>query len=254
MYLLGSQELTRELDADRIHQPAVESAAVSSFLDGFPTRYLRIHSAVQIREHHRLSELATVAGVAIDLVRREGTWHLVVITRDRPGLFASIAGALASFGMNIVRAEAFSNTAHLVLDTFAFSDPMRTLELNPSEVDRLRQVLSDAAQGRTDVRRLLKGRRPQAAGPGPQVEPCVNFDSDTSEASTLIELVAPDRPGLLYYFASAISAAGCNIEVVLIDTEANKALDVFYVTCNGAKLDPRTQEALRARLLDACKG
>jgi [protein-PII] uridylyltransferase len=36
---------------------------------------------------------------------------------------------------------------------------------------------------------------------------------------------------------SAISKAGCNIELVLVDTEAHKAIDVFYVTQAGGKLD-----------------
>ena len=46
--------------------------------------------------------------------------------------------------------------------------------------------------------------------------------------------------------------AGCNIEVVLIDTEAHKALDVFYVTHQGHKLEPPVEERLKAGLLAAC--
>jgi hypothetical protein len=40
--------------------------------------------------------------------------------------------------------------------------------------------------------------------------------------------------------------------VVLIDTEAHKALDVFYVTKDGAKLPPDLQDDLRERLLVVC--
>ena len=56
--------------------------------------------------------------------------------------------------------------------------------------------------------------------------------------------MAEDRPGLLYDLASAISSIGANIEVVLVDTEAHKAIDVFYVTKNGAKLETAEREKL----------
>ena len=65
---------------------------------------------------------------------------------------------------------------------------------------------------------------------------------------------ARDRPGWLYDLARAISGAGCNIEVVMIDTEAHKALDVFYVTARGSKLDAPLQARLKSELLRACAG
>jgi len=74
----------------------------------------------------------------------------------------------------------------------------------------------------------------------------VSFDSEASSTATLIEIVAEDRPGLLYDLATAITTSGGNIEVVLIDTQAHKAIDVFYVTAGGAKLTPEKEAALRA--------
>ena len=46
-----------------------------------------------------------------------------------------------------------------------------------------------------------------------------------------------------------MSSEGCNIEVVLIDTEAHKAIDVFYITWQGSKLDAERRERLQNRLL-----
>ena len=80
----------------------------------------------------------------------------------------------------------------------------------------------------------------------------MNFDSNACESATLIEIIAEDRPGLLYDLSSAISTAGCNIDVVLIDTEGHKAIDVFYVATNGAKLASNVQDGLSERLLSLC--
>ena len=43
---------------------------------------------------------------------------------------------LSAWGMNIVKADAFSNAAGVIVDTFQFTDTFRTLELNPPEIER----------------------------------------------------------------------------------------------------------------------
>ena len=60
--------------------------------------------------------------------------------------------------------------------------------------------------------------------------------------------MAEDRPGLLYEIASTISSRGASIDVVLIDTEAHKAIDVFYVTAGGEKLTFEKQRELEQAL------
>jgi hypothetical protein len=42
--------------------------------------------------------------------------------------------------------------------------------------------------------------------------------------------------------------------VVLIDTQAHKAIDVFYVTSAGKKLDVARQQAMSEALRLACGG
>jgi [protein-PII] uridylyltransferase len=159
--------------------------------------------------------------------------------------------------MDILKAEAFSNAQGLVLDTFVFADPKRTLELNPTENDRLRQTLEDIALGQLDAERLLAGRILDERSAPPRhkkrtVEPRVHFDPDACDTATLVEIITEDRPGLLYDLAAAFSAAGCNIDVVLIDTEGHKAIDVFYLATNGVKLASNVVDELSRTLLTVC--
>lgn len=249
LYLMVYNELTRELETERIENIPAGPPERILFLQGFPTRYLRTHSENQIDEHMALAEKSSKRGMAVDIRKLDTVWQLTLVTQDRPGLFASVAGTLSSFGMNILKAEAFSNRQALVLDTFTFVDPARTLDLNPTEIDRLRTNLERVLAGKADVRELLRNRpKPSLPSRKARIPARVSFDSEASGTATLVEIVAEDRPGLLYDLASAISSSGGNIEVVLIDTQAHKAIDVFYVTAGGKKLALEKQQALGAAL------
>jgi [protein-PII] uridylyltransferase len=253
LYLGVYNELTRALETDRIEPTPAGSAERVAFLAGFPRRYLRTHTEAEIDEHMALKERSRPTGVAVDIRKLDAAWQLTLISTDRPGLFASVAGALSSFGLNIVRAEAFSNRRGTILDTFSFEDPLHTLDLNPSEVERLTSVVERVLAGKTDVRQLLRNR-PKPAPPTRKsaIAGRVSFNNEASPTATLVEIVAQDRPGLLYALASALYDIGANIEVVLIDTEAHKAIDVFYVTSSGAKLSAAQQATLGETLRRAC--
>lgn len=256
VYTLGLEQLTRDLAMDRIRRDqAVEeelagSPDVVAFLEGLPTRYLRTHSREEIERHYQLSKAVAQDGVAVEIVKEAGAYVMAVLAADNPGLFAPLCGALASFGMNIVKAEAFTNAAGYAVDLFRFEDPMRTLELNPGEIERLHWTVECVVRGSIQVVDLLKRRRPtRLPSSGAKIQPRVRFNNDASDNSTLIDFIGEDRPGLLYDLASAMSTQGCNIEVVMIDTEAHKAIDVFYITRNGAKLDGVTQDKLQEEIL-----
>jgi [protein-PII] uridylyltransferase len=253
LYLVTYNELTRELETARIEAPGHWPPEKAAFVNGFPTRYLRTQSEEEIEAHFALSGAAAKLGVALELKKLSGVYGLTIITRNRPFLFATLAGAISSFGLNILKAEAFGNHQGLVLDTFVFEDPLRTLELNPPEIDRFKLIMERAATGKLDISERLRSRpKPKPPSRGARVKPLVAFNQTASETATLIEVVAQDRPGLLHDLARCFSTAGCSIEVVLIDTEAHKALDVFYVTAGGRKLPTAMEPTLRDALLEAC--
>jgi len=243
LYTQTYAELTRELTA-RTHLPDPHAdPAVKHFLEGLPPRYLRTHSQEEIADHVQLDLESREKGVAVKL-GKSAAWVLTVVARDRPGLFASIAATLSSFGFNILKAEAFSNAHGSIIDTFTFADPSRNLELNPEEPGQVIRTITKAVKGEINVSQLLSRR--------PAVKPDLhalasaraNFDNEASPSSTLIELVSQDRPGLLYDVSSLISKRGGDIEVVLVDTEAKKAIDVFYVKKGGKKLSDEEARSL----------
>ena len=249
--------LSGELNAETSEDPKTAygtlTPLISEFLDGLPSRYLWTHTLDQANAHAVLFDHARTSGAALSVDRHEGAWHLSLVASDRPFLFASIAGALSSFGLDILKAEAFSNTHGFIVDTFVFQDPHRSLDLNPPEVERLRSVLKKVATGQLRVEDLIK-HRPVKAPPSRlgAIQATVGLDNEASKLASIFEVIAQDRPGLLYHLSSAISRADGNIEVVLVDTEAHKAIDVFHVTRNGAKMSESDAKVLQAALLSAC--
>jgi [protein-PII] uridylyltransferase len=252
-YSAAYRGLTRELETDRIQEVPATLPESAEFIKGFPTRYLRARTAGEIAAHTQLYRNSRPTGVAVDLEPLEGAYRLTVVAQDRPALFASFAGAISSFGLDIVKAEAFGNSQGVILDTFTFADPKRTFELNPPEAERLQDLIGRIALGKTDARRLFRDR----ALPRPEkraIEPQIQFDAEAHETATLVEIVAEDRLGLLYSLASVFSSNACNIDTVLIDTKGHRAIDVFYVAHDGKKLSPALEATLKDQLLSACLG
>jgi [protein-PII] uridylyltransferase len=250
-YSAAQRELLRELETDRIRQVPENLPGNAEFLKGFPLRYLRAHSSAEVAEHLQLFELSRPTGVAVKLEPLEGAYRLTVVARDKPSLFASFAGAVSSFGMDILKAEAFSNAAGVILDTFVFADPKRMLQQNPSEADRLNDMLQRIALGKTDAHRLMRGVALPEAGKR-TASPQVEFDSAACPTATLVEIKTDDRPGLLYSLATVFSSSACNIDVVLVDTKGHRAIDVFYVAHDGRKLSEEMQLRLKEKLLAVC--
>jgi len=231
-------------------EEAGEPERFRNFLDGFPKRYLLTHSPAEIAAHYRMYKRLGHSSAEISVTRRDDYYELVLVTMDRPFLFAKVAGTISSWGMNILKADACANKAGTVLDILRFSDRFHTLDHNPSETVRLKQNLVAAISGDLDVADLMKRKfQPEKRPPKVQVETRIHLDNECSSHSTVVEIIALDRPGLLYDMSSTFAELGCNIEVGLIDTEGGSASDVFYVTKRGVKLNLEQQHALHEALV-----
>ncbi|MGB0014270.1 MAG: HD domain-containing protein, partial [Candidatus Sulfotelmatobacter sp.] len=234
----------------------VIGAKFRDFVEGFPQRYLLVHSAEEVMKHMEMAEQFGRDPVQVDLKRGRHWYELTLVTKDRPSLFATLTGVLAAWGMNIVKANAFSNQAGIVVDSLYFTDRFRTLELNLSEWDRFKKSLVSVLAGEADLDRMLRDRQcgEKQAKAKVVVETRIDFDDECSSTSTLRQVSAQDRPRLLHRVSSCLSRQRCNIEIALIDTEGQMAIDTFYLTSEGKKLPPPLQKKVEKALLDELKG
>jgi [protein-PII] uridylyltransferase len=157
--------------------------------------------------------------------------------------------------MNILRGHALTNPNGLVLDVFQFTDDERFLELNAEASSQMIHVLQDVVAGRADVTALLRGREESVLqAKAPRIAPVVRADNEASGRYTILDIVAGNALGLLYRISRVISHHGCDVDLVLIATEGERAIDVFHVTKAGAKLTEAEQHALTSDLQRTLEG
>jgi [protein-PII] uridylyltransferase len=268
LYMAADNYLNRSAD-QRVHADVndeklarlrslapVTSSKFKGFLEGFPQRYLLVHTADEVMRHMVLADELGNDPVQVELKRGRHWYELTLVTKDRPFLFATLAGVLAAWGMNIVKANAFSNQAGTVVDTLHFTDRFRTLELNLSEWARFKNSVTSVLLGEADLDKMLRDRQRSEKGTiaKVKVETKIEFDDSSSSTTTLVQVIAQDRPRLLHRIASCLSDEKCNIEIALIDTEGQMAIDTFYLTSQGKKLTAEHCRQVEKALVEELRG
>jgi [protein-PII] uridylyltransferase len=182
-----------------------------------------------------------------------GALTLMVCGKDRPGLFADLAGTLANLGANVVSAQVFTNRSGRILDLFILQDSAKLPfgQKDASRLQRLEKALRDTLAG-TGVKEpgaSRMGRREAAF----LVQPSAQIRNDVSTEYTVVDIAGRDRPGLLYDVASVLADSGLSIHSAHVGSYGERMFDAFYVqTATGGKLiDSARIETLKDRLLDA---
>ncbi len=162
---------------------------------------------------------------------KPGYSSITLITRDRRGLFFRIAGSMSANRINILSAWTHS-IGETAVATFHVNDMPEGPLNDPERWEHFQSDFIKVLRGEADVDKLVaarRTRRPFGAASAPRFPLKVEMDNAASDRSTIIEVYAHDRPGLLYDITRRLTSLGLNIVLTKITTEIDQAADIFYV-------------------------
>lgn len=243
-----------------------DAAALDEFIDGMPERYVLTSSAAEIIGHARVAQRLAARTISAGIVpsRAADVTELCVVTEinadpslcvvshDRPGLLAAITAAITAARLEIRTAQIYSrylpNGSVQAVDLFwvrSARGPGSVTEALPKIELDLEQLIT----GRLAPARLFEH---DSLGPyKPYQAAEVIIDQHASSRHTVIELMADDRPGLLFSVAQAFHELGVSVAAAKVQTESGRVSDTFYVNeFDGTKLDSETRiREVRTRIL-----
>ncbi len=231
---------------------ALSDAVKDRFWASLDTAYFLRHDAPEIawqtrNLHYRVDTKSPV--VRARLAPFGEGLQVMIYTPDREALFVRICGYFERAGFNIVEAKIHTTREGYALDTFLvmgkgpgahYRDMMALIE----------SELAAELQSEAPLPQPGGGRLSRRVRHFPIV-PAVDIRPDERGAYHSLNIVASDRPGLLYRVARQLAQYKLNLHSAKVNTLGDRAEDVFLVsgaTLNDAKAVLRLEQALLAEL------
>lgn len=179
----------------------------------------------------------------------EGGTQIFIYAPDQHDFFAVTVAAMDQLNLNIHDARIITSSSQFTLDTYIVLDADGTpIGNDPERTEEIRQGLIDALRNPEDYLTIIQKRVPRQlkhfAFP-----PQVTIHNDTQRPQTIIEVVAPDRPGLLARIGQLFLDFDLSVQNAKIATLGERVEDVFFVT--NADNQPLSDPQLCMRLQQA---
>ena len=204
---------------------------IDRFILRVPRAYLLAVDPGRAAEHFRIvmpplgrNEVRTAATVG----SRAGTYEVVVVASDRPGLLSWIAGALAIGGISILAAQAFTTEDRTAVDVFEVEGAFEP-EITEARWRAFRSTLRRTIEGSISLEHRVREKSRHYPPPRAPSPVSVRVLNDVSEFSTVIEVGAPDRIGLLHDITRTFADLHLGVHLAKVATFDGRVVDAFYV-------------------------
>ena len=179
-----------------------------------------------------------------------GGTEFLVYTPDREDLFAVLTGGFDRLNLTIMDARIHTTRFGFALDTFVVLDHTMQPIKDKRELAQLEQGLRDQVLNPQPGRDFLKSVLPRTLKHFP-IATRVGFSPSANGQTTILEVTAQDRPGLLYQVALALQHCQARLVTAKVATYGERAEDLFFITDRDGKPinDAAQQECLRHEIL-----
>lgn len=204
---------------------------INKFWDNFDVAYFMKHSVRNIVWHakvllpHLDSSKSFVA--SRPLRGMEHAHEILILTQDRPELFARIVSNLQQYGLSIAEARIHTGRDGRVVDSFIVVDDGSDPNFE-QEFARFQEILAEKLDLAEKLPPPLRGRPSRQSKLFP-ISPQASLRPDVAGKQYMLSIVTTDRLGLLAYIARVFVQYGINLVTARITTLGERAEDVFLI-------------------------
>ncbi len=177
----------------------------------------------------------------------EGATQIFIHTRDQASLFAMMAAGLEQLNLNIQDARIYNSGNGLTLDTFyVLNENNEPIGDDPDRIQHIKQFLTEYVKQADAYQEIMQKRTPRQLRLF-SVPTRTSIATDIDGGYSVLEVLTPDRPGLLARIARIFLDFNVYLQNAKIATLGERVEDVFFITNQNQQPieDPELCEAIQ---------
>lgn len=179
--------------------------------------------------------------------RYEGATQIYLRSKDRPYIFAAMANCLDQLNLSIQDARVYRSNSGFTTDTFYVLDEQGVpIGDDQERLQRIKTALEYELSLNEDFSTIVQRRTPRQLKHF-SLPTRTSIRNDIISGYTMLEVISPDRPGLLASIGRIFIRFNILLQNAKISTLGERVEDIFYITDHhGQPLsDPAVCEQLQ---------
>jgi [protein-PII] uridylyltransferase len=228
-----------------------------TFVSSMPASYGKKYNQSAVSQHFALTKSRGERAVRVGLIADANkNAALCVIADDRPGLLATISGAMVHCGLDVVDAEAYTRKLGggrlEAIDLFWVRKQSGSPgALTETDAQKLEELLTGTLLGKHRLATLVPPAGPEGA-PVHQSDTRVRFIEDSEGGLGTLEVETGDRSGLLWSLSRALFEHRVQIITSQVRTRDGRVFDRFeIVELDGSPINEARRLEIQVAVLGA---